>query len=83
MQTSQQRLPETYDDLKDRFSTVWANQINHPWKKELSLLEESFWNSLQLYHDYIKWTPDLIATYLRMKNILRSLQKRYPHHTRH
>ncbi len=56
-------LPETYDNLKDDFSTLWTNKINHPWKEELSILEEFFWTSLTLHCDQINSTTKLIHIY--------------------
>ena len=69
------QFPLTYDDLKDSFSTVWADTIDHPWKHELYNLEEFFWTEAELKGEYITWTAELQKIYIRMQNILAAVRK--------
>ncbi len=68
------RFPETYDDLKDSFSTIWADYIHHPWKSELQQLEEIFWEEPILQADQIQWTSELQNIYMRMQQILQYIR---------
>lgn len=67
-------FPKTYDELKDSFSTAWADQIIHPWTTELATLEEVFWTELTMQGEHILWTTTLRLVYRRMQDILSTLQ---------
>jgi hypothetical protein len=69
-------VPETYEVLNCEFSTVWADHNVHPWKLELSRLEEVFKTTLELQGDQLMWTPRLKSIYRRMQEILSMVRRR-------
>jgi hypothetical protein len=71
-------FPETWDELKGRFCSRWADHINHPWKAELQFLEYRFWTALEIDGGRLIWTQELQMMYKKINRILFAISSTFP-----